>query len=828
MKRHVICIIVIAVILLIFGSFPASALESSLSGVEITKEKDGSNATSFTVYADQSMIGKMNLSSEGLALLKSFEGYSKYPYSDYSRWSIGYGSYVCSIDDDPYEIYPNGISKIEAEELLMSKLGSYIKSVNKLASDYGIALNQNQFDALVSFTYNLGANIWKRDASDFTVKRLLISGEYTPEEMADAFYMWRNAGGKENAGLAKRRRREAALFNSQINVSDPAKDGYSVKYYIVNTNLLTVRSEEDTSSSSLGSIRKNNVIPILYTNEAGSLGFTTYAAYFGWVSMKNLVPLPENSAISVAGEDDIDEQGIFYTFDENNMTAMVGDNGEAKNNSKYDGTYSGYVYLTKYIFRSGKVYTLTAIGENAFTECSTLKKIYIPASVTHIADGAFDLSGLGDIYYPGGSYAEEYAKSSPFKGTNYNCRASHTYGAWKIVDCGNDTTPHYEESVCSVCGEVRQRTVISIYVSSVPDKTEYYQGDSFDVTGIKVSAKFDDGSDTDITSFVKYSGFDSSKLGNKEIKVKYGPFDTSFTIRVNKKTLVGISISKTPKKTTFIEGIPVDYSGLEVLAHYDNNSSEVIREYDISECDINLVGKQTVTVTYNGFKASFAVTIKAKSVKSVSIVSSPYKTEYYCGESFDFDGLTMHVIYDNGTEETVEEGFSVTGFNNNTPGEKKVRLYFGGKYSNIKVLVILNRFVSDIYKITKDNKCLVGKNTTVGAFVSAFEASDRIEIVGADGKALPKQSLVGSGCRAILWYNEDKLAEFIVSVKGDLNGDGSVSFSDYLMMNRHFTSQIKDVNTMIYDINSDGQFTLADLVCLLSEIKINNKDEQSA
>lgn len=159
-------------------------------------------------------VTEMYISNNGLNLIKSFEGFSQYPYSDYSQWSIGYGSYVCGIEEDPYKIYPNGISKEEAEQKLLQTINTYIKAVNNFALEYQVQLTQNQFDALVSFTYNVGANVWKRDPSNFKIKALLIAGDYSAEEMEEAFYKWRYAGGKELTGLANRRLKEAALFNT--------------------------------------------------------------------------------------------------------------------------------------------------------------------------------------------------------------------------------------------------------------------------------------------------------------------------------------------------------------------------------------------------------------------------------------------------------------------------------------------------------------------------------------------------------------------------------------------------------------------------------------
>lgn len=157
---------------------------------------------------------EQEISSKGLDLIKDFEGFNQYPYFDYSQWSIGYGTYVCEVDENPYDFYPNGISPEEASEELRQSLKKHMQAVNDFAYENDIGFTQNQFDALVSFTYNVGANIWEKPPEDFRLKALLVQKDYTDEDIEEAFYRWRKAGGKENLGLAKRRLAEAELFNS--------------------------------------------------------------------------------------------------------------------------------------------------------------------------------------------------------------------------------------------------------------------------------------------------------------------------------------------------------------------------------------------------------------------------------------------------------------------------------------------------------------------------------------------------------------------------------------------------------------------------------------
>ena len=149
-----------------------------------------------------------NLSENGIAFIEELEGYSQYAYWDNSQWSIGYGT-GCGENE-----YPDGISKSEAETLLRSAVVKYEIYLNKFLYEKSISLNQNQYDALVSFTYNLG-NIWD---SSFTLRTYLINGisNYTSAQIKSAFGEKVYVSGVVNQGLVNRRNSEAELFLTSV------------------------------------------------------------------------------------------------------------------------------------------------------------------------------------------------------------------------------------------------------------------------------------------------------------------------------------------------------------------------------------------------------------------------------------------------------------------------------------------------------------------------------------------------------------------------------------------------------------------------------------
>jgi lysozyme len=146
----------------------------------------------------------MKLSEEGLRLIKSFEGY-------HTRLEDGScAAYLC----------PAGVATIgygctvgvklgmvwtaeQAESALLREISKFEDAVNRNVT---VEINQNEFDAMVSLAYNIGAAGFARSS----VLRRLNKGDRKGAEQA--FHLWNKGGGRVLAGLVSRRMREAALF----------------------------------------------------------------------------------------------------------------------------------------------------------------------------------------------------------------------------------------------------------------------------------------------------------------------------------------------------------------------------------------------------------------------------------------------------------------------------------------------------------------------------------------------------------------------------------------------------------------------------------------
>lgn len=142
----------------------------------------------------------MKISENGLRLIRSFEGLELKAYKDsVGVWTIGYGS------TGPHVTQGMTITQAQAETLLKSDVSRFENGVSDLVK---VPLNQNQFDALVSFSFNLGLGNLKSS----TLLRKLNSLDYSGA--ANEFPRWNKAGGVTLKGLTRRREAEKALFLS--------------------------------------------------------------------------------------------------------------------------------------------------------------------------------------------------------------------------------------------------------------------------------------------------------------------------------------------------------------------------------------------------------------------------------------------------------------------------------------------------------------------------------------------------------------------------------------------------------------------------------------
>ena len=200
----------------------------------------------------------MNVSETGIELIKKFEGCILKAYKcPAGVWTIGYG-HTSGVKEG------QNITKAKAEEFLKQDLKQFEVAVNNLVN---VSLNQYQFDALVSFCYNLGPGNLKSS----TLLKLLNKGDY--KGAAEQFDRWVYASGKKLAGLVTRRAAEKDLFLKSTG-----------NEYAVTASTLNVRNGPGTSYQIIKVLYKDDVVKI--SKISGNWGKLPNTA--GWVSIKYL------------------------------------------------------------------------------------------------------------------------------------------------------------------------------------------------------------------------------------------------------------------------------------------------------------------------------------------------------------------------------------------------------------------------------------------------------------------------------------------------------------------------------------------------------------
>lgn len=156
----------------------------------------------------------MKISEKGLALIKEFEGCQLTAYQDeVGVWTIGYG--ITNADKSiTGTTIKKGltITKEKAEEWLRECLNKrYAPLISKYDTRYG--WNQNEFDALVSFTFNIGS-----------IDQLTANGSRSKSVISNKMLAYNKAGGKVYDGLTRRRKAERELFLTPVPKEEPEEE----------------------------------------------------------------------------------------------------------------------------------------------------------------------------------------------------------------------------------------------------------------------------------------------------------------------------------------------------------------------------------------------------------------------------------------------------------------------------------------------------------------------------------------------------------------------------------------------------------------------------
>lgn len=540
----------------------------------------------------------MKAGQDCIDLIKEAEGFSQYKYWDYSQWTIGYGTGVGADE------YPDGITEEEAEQLLKDALGTYEGYVNKFADKYDIELKQNQFDALVSLSYNMG-NIWSA-YDDFDLKNYLIDGseKHSFLEIAKGFGEWRKAGGSVLQGLVNRREEETKLFLSD------RTDSKSEIWRVNTESGINLREDAGTSAEKSGFLMYNTIYEVTEKKTCdGSLWGKTYA------DGKEQWCVLDFSKYMVGGP--IHYEGGSENTGKSEKWRITSENGV----NLREGPGLGYKSLDVLDYKTEFSVTNTVEADEHIwgkTRYNNKDGWVALTYAERVSDQEFEAAVLTGIYLKSEPEKKKYNEGDMLSLEGIEVVAKYSDGTEKTVTDftvdGYESTAGEHEVVITYMEKtakfkvtVSKKQLKKIEITTPPTKTVYKQGEELDTTGMVVEAVYDNDSREEITDYAV--GELDSTAGTKTIQVEYKDFKAYFVVEVTEKQMTKLAITRLPDKTEYVLGQQLDLTGMIVYAYFDNGSKNQITAYSFDGYNPQIEGVQTITIAYNGFRQSFDVTV---------------------------------------------------------------------------------------------------------------------------------------------------------------------------------------------------------------------------
>ena len=223
-----------------------------------------------------------------------------------------------------------------------------------------------------------------------------------------------------------------------------------------------------------------------------------------------------------------------------------------------------------------------------------------------------------------------------------------------------DTTLEKEIDVPVLPAEIQQ-----ISIKQYPDNVNYVVGQKFFSNGLILLVKYADETEEEITEDFTLDLPDGSvltKVETKTVKVNYMGQEVKFNININENDdIQALTIVDGSIETNYEIGEKLDLRGLVLISEGSNNDIKVI--WGNYECEpaegteLNTKGQQTITIKYAGKSAVLNINVGEHQVEEIEIENLP-KTKYVVGQALDLTGLKLKVMYNNGTEEIVETGYT--------------------------------------------------------------------------------------------------------------------------------------------------------------------------
>lgn len=228
------------------------------------------------------------------------------------------------------------------------------------------------------------------------------------------------------------------------------------------------------------------------------------------------------------------------------------------------------------------------------------------------------------------------------------------------------------------------------------DGKNIVEGTDLDLTGMTLDVTYDDSSkDTGIALTPAMIKYDNKTVGKSTVTVLYAGLTQTFTIDVVKKSVDKIEMKSNPTNTEVFVGKTMDVSGAKITATYNNGTTE---DFDVTAAmcstpDTSVVGKKTVTVTYNGKTTEFSINVVEPQPESVALKGVEGKSVKE-GKKLDLTGMKAVVKYNDGSSKEVVLTKDMLSYSTSKAGKTTVKVSVLGLNAEFTIDVVAKKPVS--------------------------------------------------------------------------------------------------------------------------------------
>ena len=558
--------------------------------------------------------GTLKVSAELLRVLKQLEGFAPYAYWDYKQWSIGYGS-ECPKGMETY-YQSNPISEEYAEELLRGELDYFEDKINDFIKRNELTVSQHQYDALVSFTYNTGANWTSGTTGNFN--GAVISGD-TGSHFIYGMMLWSMAGNRHT--LINRRIVEMNIYANGIYAVDPFKpeaipDRYRIAFMDGNGGVVKYDEHGFDAEQPIAIKTQFKTYPTGPDETGAVVTYVLdgwYTERIGGTKVEMLDTSIPTGTVLYAHWKTPNGTPVVIPRQESGLKITVNVTGTGVNVRSGPDTYfaimsqanpGDVLEISEVVSRGGLVWG--RFGDSwialKYTDYDDALKKELPkwgkitGTTLNVRKGAgtsYDLvedvqKKLGDLVLV----------------TEWKSDSDNTMMWGKIAE-GWIALPYV-----SFDGVLPpDQTVQSVEVSQSPAKLTYiHKLEALDLTGGKLLVTFADGSTTtlDITPEM-VTGFDNTNVGANTITVTYGEKTATFEVQIVKaKVVFQLEDGTVISEKEYLVGDTVEIPADPTKAS-DNTYKYIFAGWDreVVACDGNAVYTATFTKEYIDYTVKF-------------------------------------------------------------------------------------------------------------------------------------------------------------------------------------------------------------------------------